>query len=396
MKHTTSYLTFVALFVSLGLGIFSARAEDISFETTLAATTLNVETPFRCSVQNLAQQQISTTLVLNKDDFKLFPTQASDPLPSYEVNGWTFTNRPVDIAIQELVEEAKIVVYSEEVAYPDLNATDVFGELESVISELCDAADIFYRYDAKRQELYLSRRNSFELRLPDNRTVMLAILDALRGANIVGATPDWNTNSILLNITKAEKEVIEQLMADILKDAYILIADTNVYRLTPYTQATWQDVVNRFGASRVHASRNGLMGKMLTMGHQAEAQSFMNTLAQDFSIEPISQGIAIVPNGWKMRFEVGRCVVNPAEKSSLSILLTTQIQTPKIVDTTVTLDTYAGEVATFDARTAIDDELAIIGIPALTQDNPLGQEQLITLKLRLIRLITQQEQEGEK
>lgn len=403
MTHIRLYLASAALFAGVLFGAFKApSAEEVSFKTTPTASALNIETPFRCSVQNLAQQQISTTLVLKQDDFRLFPTNPSDPLPKFEVNDWTFEDRPVDIAIQELVEEADIVVYSEEVAYPDLNASDVFGELENVIAELCEAGSIFYRYDAKRKELYLARRNTFELRLPENRTVMLAILDALRGANIVGATPDWNTNSILLNITQEEKQLIENLLADILKDAYILIADTNVYRLTPYGNTTWQDIVSRFGVRRVHASRNGLMGKMLSMGHQAEAESFMNTLASEFSIEPLSQGIAIVPNGWKMRFDVGRCVVNPAERSSLSILLATEIKTPKVVDTTVTLDTHAGEVATFDARTAIDDELAIIGIPSLILDNPQGQEQLITLKLRLIRLIqTQQKQEkrqeeGEK
>ncbi len=356
------------------------------FKTTETAQTVNIETPFRCSVKNFGDQEIATTIALNAQDFQLTFFDNTDPLPRYEVNGFSFDAMPVDEAIQKLLDEAGITVYTEDGAYPELDAKDVYGELSAVVTELANAGDTFYRYDAERKELYLSRKARFELQLPDNRMVMLAMLDALRGAGLKEMTPDWKKNTILLTLTQNDKAQVNALTDYIVNDSYLLLADTQVYRVTPLSpDAGWQKTISLFGMENVHSADNALMGKVLTMGHHQQSTSLLTALAQDFTIEPISQGVAIVPNGWKMRFDVGRCAL-PNESSSLSVLLNTHIKSPEKVETTITLDSRSGEISTFNTVSAIDNELVVFGIPSLNPAEAQKTELLVTLKLRLIRL----------
>lgn len=368
--------------------IMPTQGPTTPLSTTPSAAILNIEAPFRCSVKEFGDVDVMTTIALREQDFKMSVVNEGGKLPRYEVNGFSFTSMPVDEAIQKLVDEAGISVYTEDNVYPELNANDVYGELEPVLNELTNAADIYYHYDAPRKRLYLSRRAKVELQLPDSRLVMFAMLDAIRGAGIETADPNWKKNTITMTLNHSDQEKVQELINYILRDSKLLLVDTQVYSLTPkVANANWQTVINRFGPGRVYTSNTGLMGRMITMGHKEKAESLLAALAPSYSTTLVSEGVAIVPHGWKMRFDVGRCAKTQGNLSSLSVLLSTNIKSPDSVDTAVTLDTLSGEITTFDVSTAIDNELAIIGIPAAVDKSVGGSELLVTLKLRFIRLI---------
>ena len=349
-----------------------------------SAKFINIETPFRCSVNRYDNLKIATTLSVKKGDFELTFFDKMDDLPRYEVNGLSFKKKPIDEALQLLVDEADITVYTEDGFYPTMDAEEVFGELTSVVDELTASGGIFYRYDAMKKELYLSRKARFELQLPESRMMMLAMLDALRGAGITDPRPDWKNNTILMTLTQAEKQTVEELMTYILNDGYLLLADARVYTVRPKTpMVNWQKIVRRFGAGRIYSANNGLAGKILSVGNQIPEQELMKTVGTEFSVLPISQGVAIVPNGWKMRFNVGQCSIGD-KLPTLSILLNTQIRTPEKVETNITLDTKRGELSSFNTVSAIDNELMVVGVPA---PDSRGEELLATFKLRLIRLV---------
>ena len=88
-----------------------------------------------------------------------------------------------------------------------------------------------------------------------------------------------------------------------------------------------------------------------------------------------------------MRFDVGRCAVNPTAVSSVSISLNAGIKTPEEIETTISLNTAGGEISTFKGWTGVDEQLALIGIPASVIGLSSNNELLITLKLRFIRLL---------
>ena len=385
MKKTRLYaLIAMGLVGCFALGM-QAKAEKIPPKSS--ARFINIETPFRCSVKRFGDLDIATTIALKKGDFKLTYFDKMDELPRYEVNGLSFTKKPIDEALQQLVDEAEITVYSEDGFYPAMDADGVFGELTEVVDELTKSGEIFYRYDARRKELYLSRKGRFELQLPENRMVMLAVLDALRGAGIADARANWKDNTILMTLSQSEKETVEELLKYIEDDGYLLLADTRVFVAHPRVPgANWQKVLRRFGVGRVYAANNGLKGKILGMGNQIPTERFLAAVGTEFVVTPISQGVAIVPNGWKMRLNVGQCSIYD-RLATLSVLLNARIRSPEKVETNVTLDTKQGELSSFNTVSAIDNELVIVGVPEPGRDK---NEILTTLKLRLIRLMKEQ------
>lgn len=362
--------------VALASGMEKAQKSSARF--------INIETPFRCSIQKFGDLAITTTLPIKDSDFKLTFFDKMDDLPRYEVNGLSFEKKPIDEALQYLVDEAGITVYTEDGFYPAMDANEVYGELTNVVDELSKAGDIFYRYDATQKELYLSRKARFELKLPNNRMVMLAILDALRGAKISDIRPNWKDNTILISLTQKEKNYVEELLSYIEKDGYLLLADIQVFSAKPYSKDTnWQQIIRRFGPERIYSSNNGLSGKILTMGNQIPFQDFLKNAENDFSITPISQGIAIVPNNWKMRFNIGQCSTDNTMEN-LSVLLNTRILNAEKIETNVTLDSKKGELGSFNAIASVDNELLMVGVP---MPNNIKDEFLTAVKLRLIRLI---------
>ena len=90
-----------------------------------------------------------------------------------------------------------------------------------------------------------------------------------------------------------------------------------------------------------------------------------------------------------MRFDVGRCAMTPGAVSSISVVLNAGIKNPQEVETSVSLNTVQGEISTFKGWTAVDEELALIGIPASVAGLGSDNELLITLKLRFIRLLSE-------
>lgn len=380
--------TFYNLIIATALTLMTTGAHSaiVPSGPAMKSTSrfVNVETPFRCAVKHFDDIDVSTTIALKDSDFKLTYFDKMDDLPRFEVNGLSFTHTPIDEALQKLVDEADISVYTEDGFYSSLDAQDVYGELTDVVNELTAAGDIFYRYDSRKKELYLSRKGRFELRLPNNRMVMLAMLDALRGARINDIRPNWDTNTLLLTLTQQEKKTVEELVSYIQKDGQLLLADTQVYVATPKSPETsWQQVIRRYGAARIHSVNNGLIGKIIGMGNQIPARHFLQAINTDFSLAKISQGVAIVPNGWKMRFNVGQCALTN-DFASLSVLYTTHILGPDKIDTKITLDSKGGEIASFDTVSGMDNELVLVGIPSRTGSK---EELVVTVKLRFIRLV---------
>ena len=186
-----------------------------------------------------------------------------------------------------------------------------------------------------------------------------------------------------MSLTASEKETVEDLIGYIEKDGYLLLADTQIYSVYPKENANWQKVVRRFGAGRVYSANNGLNGKVLNIGNQIPQERMLAAIDTEFDVEPISQGVAIVPNGWKMRFNVGQCSFRD-DMASLSVLLSARILTPEKIETNIVLDSKQGEISSFNTVSAIDNELVIVGVPV---PGSSVDELMATLKLRLIRLV---------
>ncbi len=355
-----------------------------------SASLLNIETPFRCQTDSIRNQKVITSIQLQRDDFTMKYIDSIDDLPRYEVNGFSFDEMPLDEALQQLLEEAGIEVYTEDERYISLNAKDVYGELSLVVDELTNAGETYYKYDNKQKRLYLTRRGRFELKVPNDRVLILGVLDALRGAGIENANPNWQTGIITFTLTHDEEKRVRDLLTLLTQKGEFLVADTTVYSITPMSYGgNWGDIIKKFGADRIHSSNTGLMGKLLAMDHQGNSNTLMQAIGQYYQVMPISQGMSVVPSGWKMRFDIGRCADAAYSSDQLSLLIYPHLKGDSTVNAQITLDSAAGELSTFKVNTNIDSELAIIGIPS---QYGYGGELLAIMKLKLIRLVNQKPQ----
>ncbi len=343
---------------------------------------LNIETPYRCQTKGFHASSISTTLPVNLNDFRLIKISKTDPLPRYEVNGYSFQNHPIDEAIQTLVDEAGILVYTEDKTYPSLSAENLYGDLESVITALLDNVDMYYTYHETTNKLNITKRANFTISLPKNRLVILGVLDALRGAGIENIVPDWNESRLNLSLSKQEEKTVRKLIESIHENGEMLIADTSVYHLNGYQN--WNQILMSYGLDKIHSANSGLQGKLLVLGHQKAHQSLIQTLQQTTGAQLLSDGLAVVPNGWRMFFDTSKCTLGTAplmQKLMLSVNPTMGRNSK--IDTMLSIHNQMGEISAFHVNASLDDELAIIGLP----DNQMGGELLILIKLKLIRLV---------
>ena len=360
---------------------------QMDFQVKNQTPELNIETPYRCQTTGFHASSISTTLPVNLNDFRLIKITKTDPLPRYEVNGYSFNNTPIDEALQTLVDEAGILVYTEDKTYPSLSAQNLYGDLESVIGALLDNVDMYFTYNENTNKLNITKRADFTISLPKNRLVILGVLDALRGAGIENIVPDWNESILRLSLSRQEEKTVQKLIESIQTNGEMLIADTSVYHLNGYQN--WNQILMQYGLDKIHSANNGLQGKLLVLGHQRTYQSLIQTLQRTGSAQLLSDGLAVVPNGWRMFFDTSKCTLGTAPfMQQLMLSLNPNMGHNSKINTTLSIHTPMGELSSFNVNASLDDELAIIGLP----DNQMGGELLILIKLKLIRLVGENQQ----
>ena len=358
---------------------------------SINTTVVNIETPARCQIA-LHNNEIMSSVPLKNGAFDMVRMDKSDALPRYEVNDYTFKDMPLDLAIQNLVSEAGIRVYSDDALFPEVSGEHIRGELTAVIDELTAAGDVFYRYNASQKQLILSRWARFVMHVPGGRIGMYTVLDALRGANITNLQPDFGTNEIYMRVNTEKKKTILELVNAIKQSPSLLLFDIQVYRLTkinPNIKLDWQNLVQNFGVTRINSSVNGIMGRILSMKHQPNNRTIIDMLKPYGSVNVISEGVAVMPNDWKVRFDIGQCTKFQTPEQNLSMLFQSSILSENRAESNIALDTPNGEITAFHAVYNIDDMLNVIGIPGKVFNPAWGDniEYIITLKPRMVRLV---------
>lgn len=365
--------------------------QDVAALTQKATTanTVNIEKPARCYIPKQTSEIISD-IPYNKSDFTLLRTEKNDELPRYEVNGYTFSEQPLDVALQALLAEANIKIYSDDGLFPEVSAQEIRGELSAVVDELANATEVYIRYNAEKKKLYLSRWAKFSLTVPGGTVGMYAVLDALRGADITQLQPDWGKNEIYFRITKPQENTITRLIDYLKTDPQLLMFDITVYQVIPHQKwktLNWQDIVQTFGVKKVNMSVNGLTGRLIITDYQRNQVSLVNNLRTFAQLKQVSKGVAVMPSGWKVRFDIGQCSLEQTPEKDLSLLLQSSVHSPDRIESHIALDSNNGEITSFYSFYTIDDDLNIIGIPASALNNPQeGVEYLLNMKPRVLKL----------
>ncbi len=357
-------------------------------QTPKGAQSFDLETPLRCSV-NWQTQQMITTIPYNVKAFNLVQNGSNDPLPRFEVTGFSFETMPAEKALLKLTKEAGIKLIAKDAPYASISAENLRGELSDVIKMICDAAEIYYSYDAHNKILRISRKVNFSLYVPKSRPILLALLDVLRGSGITNITSDWDDYSVSFDADFELKNKILTLIGYFEENPSLIAFDVFVLKVHPFTKnkdIQWQSLLSVFDYGTIKSAKSGVIGRVLTASNDLNIAALNAFLSMQAKVEPVAQGKFIVPNLWYARFDVGKCGTNVDFDQKLSILAKASIEQNNKIFSNITIDSTNGEVTQFSIRSQLGENFLIIGIPnELFGNKDKNSQTIVFMVPRIIR-----------
>ena len=358
-------------------------------KTTKGAAELDLETPLRCKV-NWNRQEMISAVPYNAAAFSLARNGLNDMLPRYEVNGFSFKSMQAEKALLKLDKEAGIKLIAKDPPYARISGENLRGEFSEVVNMITDAAEIFYSYDAERKLMRLSRRANFTLYVPHSRQVMLALLDVIRGSGITDIVTDWGDYSITFTSDYETKKKIVDLVEYFKSNPVLVAYDVSVFRVYPADKENginWQSALEAFDFSTLNTSQAGVIGRVLSTSNDLNITTLREFLGpQQAAIVPVAQGRFSVPNLWFSRFDIGKCGIREAMEADLSILAKASFEKNNWIFSHITLDSTQGELAQYNVRSKLGENLMIIGLPnEIFGTKTLASETVIFMVPRIVR-----------
>lgn len=363
--------------------------EKQAIRTPDGANALDLETPLRCNV-NWKTQQMVLTLPVNNSAFRLEMLGRNDPLPRFEVTGFTFETMPAEKALYKLTKEAGIKLVAKDAPYASLSGDNLKGEFSDVINMITQAAEIYYSYDADKKIMTLSRKSSLILYVPESRPIILAFLDVLRGSGITDMTTNWSDYSITFDADIELKNKITTLISYFENNPNLVAYDVSVFKIYPNDgcDVEWKGLLDAFHFGTITTAQTGVIGRILTTTNEISIENLRYFLGQKANIVSVSEGKFVVPNLWLSRFDIGKCGKISCAESELSLLAKASVEKDNHITTDVTLETTEGQVTQFKVRNKLGENFMIIGLPneLFGQKSPRS-ETVIFMVPRLIRTL---------
>ena len=372
--------------------VYTAEVKEPSYpaiRTPQGANRLDLETPLRCFV-NWETQQMISTVPYNIKAFNLVRNGKNDMLPRFEVNGFSFETMSAEKALLKLTKEAGLKLVAKDAPYASISAENLRGDFTDVVNMIADAAEIYYTYNAANKTLRISRKANFSLYVPQSRTIMLAILDVLRGAGITDFTSDFDDYSITFDADFELRSQILNLIGYFEENPILLAYDVKVFNLYPYkpTGVEWQQIMEAFGFGSIKSAKTGVLGKILTTSNDINVASLTSFLSRQARVEDAGEGKFVVPNLWFSRFDVGKCIRRDSILADLSILTKASFEQNDKIFSDITIESRDGEISKYSIRSRLGENFLIIGLPNTVFDSnsPLS-ETMIMVVPRVIKTL---------
>lgn len=350
----------------------------------------NMEAPLRCEV-NWDEQRMIMRLPFHPAEFALSRADRRDDLPRFGVAGFSFTGWPAERVYQRLLEEASIHVVATDGPYEPISAKELRGELSQVMDVIAETAGLYYVYDSQFKRLELRRDARFQLRVPMPKPIVLAVLDALRGAGVRDIVIDWEDRLLTFDGDHAIEDEVRELIAAFSDSAVLVAYDIDIYRAYPTTrngQLDWQRLRAAFGPDAVKVSVAGTRGQMLVTSPNLNGKTLRRFLRNQAAFTHISEGTVMVPNRWRSRFDVGRCGVDHLIERRLNLLFSAELRDQRL-NSELTISNMEGEISRYDIRSRLGEHFLLIGFPtrAVGEDAPVGAETVFLFSPRVVEIV---------
>lgn len=358
-----------------------------SIQTPQGANMLDLETPLRCFV-NWDTQEMISSIPYNLTAFNLMRNGVNDHLPRFEVNGFSFDTMPAEKALLKLTKEADIKLVAKDAPYASISAENLRGDFTEVVNMITDAAEVYYTYNATNKTMRIFRKANFSLFVPKSRTIMLAVLDVLRGSGITDFTADFDEYSITFDADFELRSKILNLISYFEENPLLIAYDIRVLNLYPYNKDSveWQQIIQSFQFGSIKSTKTGVLGRILTTSNEINIDSLSQFLSSQARVETVGEGKFVIPNTWFSRFDIGKCMADNSILKDMSILSKGVYEKSGKIQSDITVETKGGEVSNFSIRSKIGENFFIIGLPntVFDKNSPLS-ETVIMIVPRLIR-----------
>ena len=333
--------------------------------TTDTARRFSVELPMRCEVDWNNQSVVS---VVPSERIEMVRLGAGDPLPELQVSDYEFKDLTVKNALDKLLDGTDISVVEQGALYEKITGTISTGELSDAVELMTKMGRVYYSYDAQNGELNLSHRGKWLIKMPQNQTIIMALLDAMHGADMRNLLVDWSDKTVVFEGNYQTEREVAKIIADISGKKYMLAWDIDVYRVYPRTDnpIVWMNLLPAFGEKNIKMSIPGVVGRALVVGPEINTKTLQEFLGQQANVVLISQGTFTIPNGWQSRFDIGQCGREERLETDLVIGATGtygDFGGRDKIDAKIVLRTSQGELSSFNIPSTVGDNYVIIGIP---------------------------------
>ncbi len=333
--------------------------------TTDTAQRFSIELPKRCTVDWNNQAVVS---VVPEEPIEIVRLGVGDELPELAVSDYEFRQLTVKEALDKLLEGTNISVIEDGELTETISGSITSGNLADSVELMSKMGRAYYSYDAENQEIHLDHRAKWLLKMPKNESIIMALLDAMHGADMRNLLVDWQDKTVVFEGNYQTEREVAKILADVASKKYMIAWDIDVYRVYPRTDnpIIWMNLLPAFGDKNVKMSVPGVVGRALVVGPEINTKTLQEFLSQQSNVVLISQGTFVIPNGWQSRFDIGQCSKEDRLETDLVIGAKAtygDFGGKNKIDAKIVLRTSNGELSSFTIPSDVGDNYVIIGIP---------------------------------
>ncbi len=333
--------------------------------TTNTAQHFALDLPKRCTVDWNNQSVVS---VVPEEKIEIVRLNVGDALPDLKVSDYEFKRLYVKDALTKLLEDTDISVIEDQATFEKISGTISTGSLTDAVELMAKLGRVYYSYDGEFGEIHLTATGKWMIKMPKDETMIMAILDAMRGIDIHNLLVNWQDKTVVFEGDYQTEREVSKIIADVSSKKYVLAWDIDVYRVYPKMDSAiiWMNMLPAFGEKNIRMSIPGIVGRALVVSPEINTKTLQEFISQQANMVLISQGTFAVPNGWQSRFDIGQCSKEDRLETDLIIGATGKYGNYggyKKIDAKIVLSTTHGELSSFKIPSNVGDNYVIIGIP---------------------------------
>lgn len=333
--------------------------------TTDMAQHFALDLPKRCTVDWNNQSVVS---VVPEEKIEIVRLDTGDALPELKVSDYDFKRMYVKDALEKLLADTDISVIEDQATFEKISGTISTSSLSDAVDLMTKLGRVYYSYDAAFGEIHLTGHGKWMIKMPKDETMIMAILDAMRGADVHNLLVNWQEKTLVFEGDYQTEREVSRLITDVASKKYVLAWDIDVYRVYPKndTAIVWMNMLPAFGDKNIRMSVPGVVGRALVVSPEINTRTLQEFISRQANLVLVSQGTFAIPNGWQSRFDVGQCGKEDRLETDLIIGATGKYGNYggyKKIDAKIVLSTTNGELTSFNIPSNIGDNYVIVGIP---------------------------------